>query len=218
MAYKTFVAGEEALATDVNSYLMSQSVSRFATAAARTSGLTAPVLNQLSMLDTAPGVVQYWTGSAWVDLVNSNWQAYTSTWSAPGGGIAVGNGSLVARYALFGKTCFFRIFLTFGSTTNGSNGAYTFTVPFAGQSSANQWVLAAYYISGGVVMTGAAIIPAGTANLLPFCMANANDCRQYQTRNADATNNAGTGIPTIPGGFPFVNGSYMSFSGCYETA
>jgi hypothetical protein len=68
VAYKTFVAGEEALAADVNSYLMGQTVARFASAAARTSALAAPALNQLSMLDTRPGVVQFWNGSAWTDI------------------------------------------------------------------------------------------------------------------------------------------------------
>jgi hypothetical protein len=77
MAYKTFVAGEEALAADVNSYLMSQTVSRFANASARTAALTGPVSNQLSMLDDRPGVVQRWSGSAWVDMPGCfvRWQA-----------------------------------------------------------------------------------------------------------------------------------------------
>jgi hypothetical protein len=68
MAYKTFVAGEEALASDVNSYLMSQTVSRFASAAARSAALTAPATNQLSSLDDRVGVLQRYSGSAWVDM------------------------------------------------------------------------------------------------------------------------------------------------------
>jgi hypothetical protein len=67
MAYKTFIAGEEALASDVNSLLMSQTVARFASAAARSSALTSPVLNQLSMRDDNPGRTECWNGSAWVD-------------------------------------------------------------------------------------------------------------------------------------------------------
>lgn len=66
MAYKTFVAGEEALAADVNNYLMSQTIPRFANAAARTAAITSPVLNQLSMRDDRPGIVEGWNGSAWV--------------------------------------------------------------------------------------------------------------------------------------------------------
>jgi hypothetical protein len=65
MGYKVFTAGEEALASDVNTLLMSQTVARFASAAARSTQLTAPVLNQLSVLDSAPGRIDYWNGSAW---------------------------------------------------------------------------------------------------------------------------------------------------------
>jgi hypothetical protein len=68
VGYKTFVAGEEALAADVNAYLMAQTVARFPSAAARSSALAAPALNQLSELDTRPGVVQFWTGAAWADV------------------------------------------------------------------------------------------------------------------------------------------------------
>jgi hypothetical protein len=41
-------------------------VMRFATAAQRTSQLVAPVTGQLTMLDTAVGVVEVWTGTAWI--------------------------------------------------------------------------------------------------------------------------------------------------------
>lgn len=68
MPYKVFVAGEEALAADANAYLMSQTVPRFTNATQRTSQLTAPVSGQLSILDSRAGVVQYWSGSAWVDV------------------------------------------------------------------------------------------------------------------------------------------------------
>lgn len=68
MPYKVFSAGEEALASDANSYLMSQTVARFASASQRTSQLTSPATNQLSMLDDRPGVIQRYSGSAWVDM------------------------------------------------------------------------------------------------------------------------------------------------------
>lgn len=67
MPYKVFVAGEEALASDVNGFLMSQTVPRFTDATQRSSQLTAPVTNQLSMLASRPSVIQYWNGSAWAD-------------------------------------------------------------------------------------------------------------------------------------------------------
>jgi len=66
MPYQVFTAGQEALAADVNTMLMSQTVSRFATAAARTAAIASPVLNQLTVRDDRPGTVEYWNGSAWV--------------------------------------------------------------------------------------------------------------------------------------------------------
>lgn len=71
MAYKVFTAGEEATASDVNTMLMSQTVSRFANAAARantSTGIASPVTNQLSMLDDAPGIVWVYRGSSWVPV------------------------------------------------------------------------------------------------------------------------------------------------------
>ena len=77
MPYKVFVAGEEALAADANQYLMSQTVPRFTNAAQRTSQLTAPVLNQLSMRDDRPGAIERWSGSAWVDTITKTEMSYT---------------------------------------------------------------------------------------------------------------------------------------------
>lgn len=49
-----------------------QSVRRYASAAARTADATlAPALNSLSILDDSPGVVWYWTGSAWAQTASS---------------------------------------------------------------------------------------------------------------------------------------------------
>lgn len=67
MGYKVFTAGQEALAVDVNDYFMAQTVSRFTGASQRTSLLVSPAINQLSMLDDRPGIIQRWNGSAWVD-------------------------------------------------------------------------------------------------------------------------------------------------------
>lgn len=67
MPYKTVLAGQEATADDANDLFMQQVVARFPNAAARATAITAPELNQLSMLNDRPGFVQYWNGGAWVD-------------------------------------------------------------------------------------------------------------------------------------------------------
>lgn len=71
MPYKLFVAGEEALASDANSYFMSQSIPRFPSAAARDAAITAPVKNQLCILDTVGGELLFYDGTAWFPV---GWQ------------------------------------------------------------------------------------------------------------------------------------------------
>lgn len=72
MPYKVFAAGEEALAADVNTHLMSQTVSRHASASARSSAITAPTKGQLSVLDTDVFDEQVYNGSAWVSMPSFN--------------------------------------------------------------------------------------------------------------------------------------------------
>lgn len=67
MPYRLFNAGEEALAADVNTLYMAQTVARFPSAANRAAQLIAPLLNQLSCLDDRPGIIQTWNGAAWID-------------------------------------------------------------------------------------------------------------------------------------------------------
>jgi hypothetical protein len=80
MPYKLFVAGEEALASDVNSYLMSQTVPRFPSAAARDAAITAPVKGQVCIIDTTPSELLFYTGSAWAIM---GWSYYRFVHSTP---------------------------------------------------------------------------------------------------------------------------------------
>lgn len=52
-------------------YAQNSLVRRYANAAARTAETLAPTLNTISMLDTNPGVQEYWDGADWVLLPDS---------------------------------------------------------------------------------------------------------------------------------------------------
>lgn len=52
---------------------------RFVDSAARSAAISTPMLNQLTMLDTEPGVIDYWTGAAWSVLPNQ------TVWEVPTG-------------------------------------------------------------------------------------------------------------------------------------
>lgn len=68
MAYKVFSNGNALNASELNTYLMNQSVISFASTTARDAALTAPIEGQLVWLEDSNKYV-YYTGSAWSDLI-----------------------------------------------------------------------------------------------------------------------------------------------------
>jgi hypothetical protein len=95
---------------------------RFATAAARTTAMPSPTLNDLTVLDTTPGTVEFWDGTAWVEITRSWVGPNAPTWtptagdlwldtddtSGGGGGItlplAIGSGGTGATTAASART------------------------------------------------------------------------------------------------------------------
>lgn len=65
--FKTFSVGEVLTATNVNTYLMQQTVMVFATAAARSSAITAPSEGMLTYLSDS-NTFWYYDGSNWLQL------------------------------------------------------------------------------------------------------------------------------------------------------
>jgi len=107
-----------------------QTVMRFATAAQRTSQLTAPQLGQLTSLDTAPGLIEAWNGTAWVVAPAGGWTAYTPTLTGDTGASTIGNGTITGRYQLLAeKTLAVLVNLAMGSTTSLNAGSVRFGLP-----------------------------------------------------------------------------------------
>jgi hypothetical protein len=69
MAYKTFVNGFAFNASDVNAFLMNQSVITFANATERSSTLTTPVEGMVTYLVSTKSY-DFWNGTAWTALVS----------------------------------------------------------------------------------------------------------------------------------------------------
>jgi hypothetical protein len=93
MPYKVFAAGEEALASDVNNYLMSQTLSRHPSASARNSAITAPVKGQITVLDTDIYTPEIYTGSAWTAFGGFYLRFFNQTgFGNVGSGVTVGLG------------------------------------------------------------------------------------------------------------------------------
>ncbi len=67
MAFKVFSNGSTLPASDLNDYLMRQSVMVFSNSTARASAITSPNEGMLTWLEDV-NKYQYYSGSAWVDL------------------------------------------------------------------------------------------------------------------------------------------------------
>jgi len=86
MAYKTFANGFPLPASDLNNFLMNQSVIVFADSAARGTAIPSPVTGMLTYLvDTA--TYESWTGAAWANISNpGDITAVTAGTGLTGGG------------------------------------------------------------------------------------------------------------------------------------
>lgn len=101
---------------------------------------------------------------------------YTPSWTNTGTANTLGNGTITGDYTIRGKVCFFRIALTFGSTTTSGNGNWLFTVPFSMDSSSSQssalnvQVYAgdsstgSFYAGGSLRNTATTLLPATSAS------------------------------------------------------
>lgn len=67
MAYKTFANGYTLNASELNTYLMNQSVIVFADATARSTALTSPTEGMVTYLSDT-NALEYYTGSAWATV------------------------------------------------------------------------------------------------------------------------------------------------------
>jgi len=89
MPRKVFTAGEVLAASDVNSFLMNQSVMTFAGTAARGSAIGTAVEGMVSYLEDS-NAFQFWNGTSWQALVSAPTNAtvtssYTATAANAGG-------------------------------------------------------------------------------------------------------------------------------------
>jgi hypothetical protein len=141
MAYTTFVAGTEALASDINTYLMNQTVMVFANAAARDAALTSPTEGMVTYQEGSNHLTVY-TGTEWVTF-DTAWTTYTPTFT----NFTLGNGTVTAQYFKVGKMVTVQVAVTLG-TTSAVSGLIGVSLPVA-FASADRFV---GYARGSVVI------------------------------------------------------------------
>jgi hypothetical protein len=194
-------------------------VATFPTAAARTAAIPVPVLNQLTMLDTDPGHVQYWTGSswAWIDPA-AGWAVYNPTWQTTNQPPILGNGSVSGRYARMGNVVFVRIGLSIGSTSSSGTGNFAFSLPFPASpvAIAQEFVAVGFTAVNGLVWLGFAQVGPSGNNVNPYFPINTAQSNLTNARSSAEPAQVGTGIPGIVGQFTWGSGSNMTIQGWYE--
>lgn len=194
--FKTFVAGQVLGASDVNNYLMQQSLMVFSNLAAGTASIGTAVSEGMHLYDLSTNIISAYDGSTWVPIVNTSaWTAYTPTFT----NITLGNGSTDFSYIQIGKTVHVRGRLTFGSTTSIS-GAATFSLP----------------ASGKLVGYGSAILRAAAADYEGVAVAGTTGivCSVFNSAGTySARANTSATVPAT-----WTTGDLISFSVTYEAA
>ena len=96
MAYKTFQNGYPLPASDLNNYLMNQSVIVFASSAARTADIPTPIEGMITYLEDT-NAVEVWDGSAWQNINDNSNSVPLSTVTTEGDLIVADGASSVTR-------------------------------------------------------------------------------------------------------------------------
>jgi len=143
------------------------------------------------------------TGASASDL--TAWTSYTPTWTSDSGTPSIGNGTLGGRYKQIGKTVFFNLKLTYGSTTTGGSGAWMFGLPVTAYNSNYQF--AASILNDGVAWYGAI----GNGNYK-----NSTSYFTLIHQNDTVTTIWGGVTATAP--FTFGTSDTLTVSGSYEAA
>lgn len=142
---------------------MTSVVQHFPDAASRTTGIPVPVLNSLTMLDTAPGVIQYWTGTAWQNLLNQTGWVVSDEFLELSGSYVAGSPVTVLVLQLNTTTDSLGVFDVLTPTDlAGRSGVLTVSIDEVGapawkamlDTATNKVVGTAYRLDDGTVLPG----------------------------------------------------------------
>jgi hypothetical protein len=115
MPRKEFEAFTRLDASDVNTFLMDQSVMTFADSTARTTAIPTPVEGMLTYLEDS-NTYQSYNGSSYVTVADGTaWTSFTPSWT----NLTVGNGVYnYSKFKVIGKTGIFCLEFVLGSTSS----------------------------------------------------------------------------------------------------
>jgi hypothetical protein len=203
MPFKEFVAGTPALASDINTYLMEQSVMTFTNAAARDAALPTPNEGMVVYL-TASDHFQVYNGSAWVTF-DIAWNAWTPTLT----NLTQGTGAtLSAFYARIGKTVVAQVYATMGtSPTVGGQFSISLPVDIANSNRSISIGTCVMRDAGGAVSYLGSVLATSSAPSV---------ARMQTIGTAGATATLSSQTATNPFTWATTAGSYFQFTIMYQ--
>lgn len=195
---KTFTAGDVLTASDVNNYLMDQTVMVFGGTAARTAALPTPSEGMVSVT-TDDDILDYYNGSAWV--TGLPFGAWDTTWTPTITGGWTATGTWSTYYTQIGKTVHYSAVFTLTNTTTPGN--FVFSLPVTSRVANSQ-------VHSGWTNAG------GTSSPL-FVRQNGTTTVNVTTINAAGTyvvnNNLAAAVPAT-----WAIGNIIAVNGTYEAA
>jgi hypothetical protein len=206
MSYKTWVSGEVLTASDLNTYLMQQSVPNFANTAERDAAIASPAEGQFCYVTDLDAFFVY--NGSWVAYDNT-WKSWTPTWS----GVTKGTSPTETyAYIRVGKLVIAHGSLTLSSTgTAGSlAGPLTVTLPIASSSSAISTTAgAAFFFDTSASATFQGTVDIATNSTTATIRAS-DSATAYLSRTALTS--------TIPFGAAWAGGDRIGFNVQYQVA
>lgn len=146
------------------------------------------------------------TASDVTDITPGAWTAYTPTWTTTGTAPAIGNGTLNGKYARIGRTIFFTIEFTAGTTTTFGTLTWSFTLPVTSVAAPSLLPVGFTYLEdAGVTGYLGAARRDTTTTVIPTIILTAG-----ASATLDVTSNLKP--------FTWGNTDYFRMSGTYEAA
>jgi hypothetical protein len=203
MSYKTWVSGEVLTASDVNTYLMQQSVPNFASTAERDAAITSPVEGQFCYVTDQDSFFVY--NGSWIGYDNT-WKSWTPTWA----NVTKGTGATETyAYIRLGK-----LIIAHGSLTLGTGGAVsgsvTVTMPVTSATAAISTTAgAAFFFDTSASATFQGTVDIATNSTTATIRASDSSTTYLSRTNLNST---------IPFGAAFAVGDRIGFNVQYQVA
>lgn len=199
--YKDFVNGDVLTATQVDTYLMEQSIMRFASASARDTALSTVKAEGMTAYLMDSNTLTTYDGTNWYTVASAVTPVWTAYNSPSLTNMTIGNGTIFGQYIQIGKTVHYRIRINWGSSTSVA-GAISIALPVTASSTGS--------------FTGSLTMRAGGVDYMGYIATTTTTIAVSAVGTAGTYANRVTSSATVPG--TWASGDNITFSVTYEAA